>query len=156
MCTRRNLTFHLLNYCPVDVNRGLPPLLFPEVHDHLLLSVMVMWPHRLSWASQVCPTDQFVAGFFTDLLHFLWNMKFVRTSSSVSWKDFLCLHEKPLSITVSMKSSQEFTTSDHSSLVVEAESGDGARCTRRATSWHSITLKWINLFFPQSTHTLLP
>ena len=45
-------------------------------------------------------THQFIAGFFTDLLHFLWNMKCVLTSRSVRWKDFLCLHEKLLSITV--------------------------------------------------------
>jgi hypothetical protein len=37
--TLRNLkTFHLLHYCPVDVDRGLLPL-FPEVPDHLLCFV---------------------------------------------------------------------------------------------------------------------
>ena len=59
-------------------------------------------------------TDQFVAGFFTDLLYFLQNMKFVRTSSSVRWKDFLC---SPWKSTLSLLcghvagSSQEFTMS---------------------------------------------
>ena len=30
-------TFHLLHCCPVDVDRGVLPLLFPEVQNHLLL-----------------------------------------------------------------------------------------------------------------------
>ena len=34
MCTLRNLTFHIFHYYPVDVDRGLLPLLFPEVHNH--------------------------------------------------------------------------------------------------------------------------
>jgi hypothetical protein len=32
-------TFHPLQYCPVNVDRGLLPLLFPEVHDQLLCFV---------------------------------------------------------------------------------------------------------------------
>uniref|UniRef100_A0A4W5JPB6 Atlastin GTPase 1 n=1 Tax=Hucho hucho TaxID=62062 RepID=A0A4W5JPB6_9TELE len=45
-------TFHLLHYCLVDVDRGVLPLLFPEVHDHLLkidrefinnLQILVPW-----------------------------------------------------------------------------------------------------------------
>ena len=35
------ITFHLLHYCPVDVDSGVLPLLFPEVHDHLLCFVDV-------------------------------------------------------------------------------------------------------------------
>jgi hypothetical protein len=34
MCTQRN-------FCPVDVDRGVLPLLFPEVHDQLLCFVDV-------------------------------------------------------------------------------------------------------------------
>ena len=34
-------TFHLLHYCPIAVDRGVLPLLFPEVHDHLLCFVDV-------------------------------------------------------------------------------------------------------------------
>ena len=34
-------TFHLLYCCPIDVDRGVLPLLFPEVHDHLLSFVDV-------------------------------------------------------------------------------------------------------------------
>ena len=34
-------TFHLLHYCPVDVDIGVLPLLFPEVHDNLLCFVDV-------------------------------------------------------------------------------------------------------------------
>ena len=34
-------TFQLLHYCPVDVDMGVLPLLFPEVHDHLLCFVDV-------------------------------------------------------------------------------------------------------------------
>ena len=34
-------TFHLFHYCPVDVDRGVLPLLFPEVHDHLLCFVLL-------------------------------------------------------------------------------------------------------------------
>ena len=34
-------TFHLLHYCPIDVDRGVLPLLFPEVDDHLLCFVDV-------------------------------------------------------------------------------------------------------------------
>ena len=41
ICTPRNLTLHLLHYCPIDVDRGVLPLLFPEVHDHLLCFVDV-------------------------------------------------------------------------------------------------------------------
>ena len=48
MCTPRNLTFHLLHYPPVDVNRGLFPLLFPEVHDHLLCFVDIEYEVRKS------------------------------------------------------------------------------------------------------------
>ena len=62
-------------------------LLYKQCYDN----VAVLSPMSFTKLYQ---TDQFVAGFFTDLLHFLWNMKFVR------WKDFLCLHEKLLSITV--------------------------------------------------------
>ena len=29
-------TFHLLHYCPIDVDTGVFPLLFSEVHNHLL------------------------------------------------------------------------------------------------------------------------
>ena len=32
-------TFHLLHYCPVDVDRGVLSLLFLEVHDHLLATL---------------------------------------------------------------------------------------------------------------------
>ena len=32
-------TFHPLHYCPVDEDRGLLPLLFPEVNDHFLCFV---------------------------------------------------------------------------------------------------------------------
>ena len=39
MFMQRILTFHLLHYCPVDVDRGLLPLLFREVHEHLLCFV---------------------------------------------------------------------------------------------------------------------
>ena len=39
MCTPGNLTYYTLHYCPVDVDRELLPLLFPEVHDHLLCFV---------------------------------------------------------------------------------------------------------------------
>ena len=39
MCTPRNLKLHLLHYCPIDVDRGLLPMLFPEVHNHLLCLV---------------------------------------------------------------------------------------------------------------------
>nr|AAM55226.1 CA protein [Schistosoma japonicum] len=41
MCMPRNLTFYPLHYCPVDVDRGVLPLLFPEVHNHLLCFVDV-------------------------------------------------------------------------------------------------------------------
>ena len=34
-------TFYRLHYCPVDVGRGVLPLLFPEDHDHLLCFVDV-------------------------------------------------------------------------------------------------------------------
>ena len=34
-------TFHLLHYCPFDVDRRVLPLLFPEVHNHLLCFVDV-------------------------------------------------------------------------------------------------------------------
>ena len=34
-------TFHLLHYWPGDVDRWVLPLLFPEVHDHLLCFVDV-------------------------------------------------------------------------------------------------------------------
>ena len=34
-------TFHLLHYCHFDVDRGVLPLLFPEVHNHLLCFVDV-------------------------------------------------------------------------------------------------------------------
>ena len=36
-------TFHLLHHCPVDVDKGMLPLLFPDVHDHLLCFVDVEW-----------------------------------------------------------------------------------------------------------------
>jgi hypothetical protein len=32
-------TFHFLHCCPFDVDRGVLPLLFPEVHNHLLCFV---------------------------------------------------------------------------------------------------------------------
>ena len=32
-------TFHPLHYCPVNVDGGVLPLLFPEVHDHLFCFV---------------------------------------------------------------------------------------------------------------------
>ena len=44
-------TFRLLHYCLVNVDRGVLPLLFPEVHDHLLcfvdieLEVIFLTPH---------------------------------------------------------------------------------------------------------------
>ena len=37
----RNLTLHPLHYCPVDVDSGLLPLLFPELYYHLLCFVDV-------------------------------------------------------------------------------------------------------------------
>ena len=88
-------------------------------------------------------TDQFVAGFFTDILYFLWNMKFVRTSSSVKWKDFLC---SPWKSTLSILRVHEEMLrnlrrlSDHSSLVEggkgEARRGGwGLLYPKRPTSW---------------------
>ena len=37
--TEKRKTFHLLHCCPVDLDREVLPLLFPEVHDHLLCFV---------------------------------------------------------------------------------------------------------------------
>ena len=37
----------LNTYCPVDVDRGVLPLLFPEVHSHLLCFVDIEGPHLL-------------------------------------------------------------------------------------------------------------
>jgi hypothetical protein len=34
-------TYYPLHYCPVDVDRGVLPLLFPEVHNNLLCFVDV-------------------------------------------------------------------------------------------------------------------
>jgi hypothetical protein len=54
-------TFHPLHYCPVDVDRGLLPLLFPEVHDHLLCfvdiecEVIILTPHSEALTS--CKLD---------------------------------------------------------------------------------------------------
>nr|AAX30470.1 SJCHGC03833 protein [Schistosoma japonicum] len=41
MCMPRNLTCYPLHYCSIDVDRGVFPLLFPEVHNHLLSFVDV-------------------------------------------------------------------------------------------------------------------
>ena len=48
---QQNKTFHLLHGCPVDVDRGVLHLLFPEVQNHLLLSTYhrqteMVHPHR--------------------------------------------------------------------------------------------------------------
>ena len=59
-------TSHLLRYCPVNVDRGLFPLLFPEVHDHLLCfvdiecEVIFLTPH--SEGPHLIPTGCFVVG----------------------------------------------------------------------------------------------
>ena len=34
-------TYYPLHYCPIDVDSGVLPLLFPEVHNHLLCFVDV-------------------------------------------------------------------------------------------------------------------
>ena len=51
MYTEELKTFHLLHCCPVDVESGVLPLLFPEVHGHLLsfadieTEVIFLTPH---------------------------------------------------------------------------------------------------------------
>ena len=46
-------------------------------------------------------TDQFVAGYFTNLLYILQNMNIVQFSSFVRWKEFPCsLYENSLSLSI--------------------------------------------------------
>ena len=57
-------TLHPLHYCPVNVDRGLLPLLFPEVHNHLLCfvdierEVIFLTPH--SKGSHLLPVGRLV------------------------------------------------------------------------------------------------